>query len=100
MMRKEGEDRGSLLVAYPAARSSISSICLASAKLKKCLHFSLSFYSLSPHIGEVGGKRLGSAEWRGCRGKKERKKERKDESQKRMEIKQKQTDTFFCRSTK
>lgn len=57
MIRKEGEDGSSLCVAYPAARCSLCSICLASTGIKKCLHLTLSPFSLSHHNiwGRGGG---------------------------------------------
>lgn len=71
MIRKEGEDRSSKRTAYPAARCSLSSICLASTGLKKCLHLTLSPYSLSHHnIWGRGGGDGGRAGWRGWRARK------------------------------
>lgn len=40
-------------MAYPAARCSLPSICLASAELKKCLHLTSSPHSL--HTTTYGG---------------------------------------------
>lgn len=51
---------------YPAARCSLPSICLASTRLKKCLHLTLSPYSLSHHnIRGRGRGDRGRAEWTG-----------------------------------